>query len=247
MGSLPLSPWGAGPLEGAGPQRSQAGWGRAGPGGAGQTPLGWLGLLSAGGRVPACPGEARRNCHLFLSPIPPTLWTLVCVAGRGLGPGVRRLAQLHSLPRKAPYLRGLLFCSPILVGAASFYGNGIWGQLAGGLGARARSTGSGGPSRPGPRCTDRSRAARAPSTGLLEDRRGRVFAHGAPLPRPGVHSRYIGQMGRGTWLSRVFGVAGCHWLEWHSSPLMEPQVQCERRLQASLRTFCPPLSPLGHG
>lgn len=31
------------------------------------------------------------------------------------------------------------------------------------------------------------------------------------------------------------------WLEWYSALVVQPQVQCERWLQASLRTFCPHL------
>lgn len=139
--SLPLS-LGAWDLEGAGPQRSQAGWapgspcwGRAVPCRAWQTlSFGWCPCQ----RWQGSGLSGRRGCKLlplsepFPTPaVDPGLWRRLCPCRRLGGAWVLSLAQVHRLPRKALYLRGLLFCSLILVGAAGFYGNGMWGQLAG--------------------------------------------------------------------------------------------------------------------
>lgn len=112
----------------------------------------------ADGRVLACPGEGGGGAATLPGgvPHPPKmdrglrrrLHPQVGVPageGAGLGPGPQpSLGRPHGL-------RGLLFVPMILVGAASFYGDGIWGQLAGwGPGCWAQPTRAGGRSCPGP-------------------------------------------------------------------------------------------------
>lgn len=138
---------GAWHLGGVSPRRSQAG---GGPGGLCRPlPLGshqWVAgshlAWELGGPAP------------FLSPSPctpagPRPVEEAVGGSRWLGCGAW---PAHSLPRKAPSSQGPLFCSEIPVGAASFYGNGIWGQLAGwSPGCGVQPTGAAGLTVPGAR------------------------------------------------------------------------------------------------
>ena len=140
----------------------------------------------ADGRVLALPEEAGGGAATLLGGIPhppqmdPGLRRclrphvgVLAGEGAGLGPGPQpSLGRPH-------HLRGLLFVPMILVGAASFHGDGIWGQLAGwGPGCWAQPTRAGECSCPGPSFTHWTQESRVPSwvTRPPEEGRGRVFS-----------------------------------------------------------------------
>lgn len=184
--SLPHSPGGPGTSEGADPQRSQSGGPRRG-GGQGRAEPGrllhlvvvsvsWEGSQATFTHVPLHALRGLQSVEAAVSQVGVLGW-----------PGVLSLAQVHSLPSKAPLSQGPPFCSLILVGAASFYDNGIWGQLSGwSPGCCTWPTGTGGCSLPiqaaftGPR--------EAPSA---EDGRGRSLHSLSPSAQAwcGQHMR----------------------------------------------------------
>ena len=151
-------------MEGTDPSGSRAGWaqafggpeGKAWPGGAG-VPLHLVGVPPAGGQGPGPPGRGR-SCHLNGRPSPTSPsrpWPLEAAASPGRSPGVPEGAGSGPGPQpswgRPHHLRGLPFVPVILVGAAGFYGDGIWGQLPGwSPGCWAWPTGADGPSCPVP-------------------------------------------------------------------------------------------------
>lgn len=110
----------------------------------------WPGRLpSAGGRVRDCQGKGGEGAATFLRPFPTHpggLWPLAAAVSLPRDPGMAEGAGPRPDPQPSPgrphHLRGLLFVPVILVGAAGFYGDGIWGQLAGWSPRWAWSTGT---------------------------------------------------------------------------------------------------------